>query len=110
MRGNKIILAAWSALAVFCVIQVIWGPLGVLQTNQLQTYEKKLDKRLTDLQDENESLWRQYDSLRTSEGAVRLQARQLGWFENGDIPVRVLSGPPLGSGFHEEVWRSYRPH
>ncbi len=110
MRGNKIILAAWSALAVFCVIQVIWGPLGVLQTNQLQTYEKKLDKRLADLQDENESLWRQYDSLRISEGAVRLQARQLGWFAKGDIPVRVLSGPALGSGFHEEVWRAYRPH
>ena len=110
MRGNKIILAAWSALAVFCVIQVIWGPLGVLQTNQLQAYEKKLDKRLADLQDENESLWRQYDSLRISEGAVRLQARQLGWFEKGDIPVRVVSGPALGSGFHEEVWRAYRPH
>ena len=110
MRGNKIILAAWSALVVFCAIQVIWGPLGVLQTNDLQVYEQKLDKRLGKLQDENESLWRQYNSLRTSEGAVRLQARQLGWFEKNDIPVRVLSGPAMGGVQNEEVWKAYRPH
>lgn len=45
-----------------------------------------------ELKAENLSLTARYEALRTSAEAIRLEARALGWFAPGEVPVRTIAG------------------
>jgi cell division protein FtsB len=105
MRGNKVVLSAWSAGLVFCVLQILWGPEGVIKLQELKSFQNELTSRLEVLQQENRILARKYEALRTSESAIEVSARKLGWFKAGEVPVRVVSGPQFGNPPPEEHWR-----
>ena len=105
MRGNKVVLAAWSAGLVFCVLQILWGPEGVIKLQELKSFQNQLTARLDVLKQENSLLARKYEALRTSESAIEVSARKLGWFKAGEVPVRIISGPQFGNPPPEEHWR-----
>jgi len=92
MKGTKLLLSFWLSTVAFCVLQIVFGPAGLVQTARLQEYQTRLDSRLEALQGENLRLKTRYDALRTSTEAVRLEARALGYFRPGETPVRTLDG------------------
>jgi len=92
MKGTKFFLSLWLSIATFCLLQIFFGPGGVVETARLREQNTLLDRRLTALEDENARLTARYEGLRTSIDAVRLEARALGYFRPGEIPVRVLGG------------------
>lgn len=92
MQGTKILLSFWLATATFCLLQILFGPGGLSETDRLRDQKARLETRLAALGEENERLAARYEALRTSPEAVRLEARSLGWFSPGEIPVRTLEG------------------
>ena len=92
MKGSRFFLALWLSTASFCLLQIVFGPGGITETQRLERQKAKLETRLDELQTENARLAARYESLRTSPEAVRLEARQLGYFGPGEIPVRTLGG------------------
>ncbi|MEI8093189.1 MAG: septum formation initiator family protein [Spirochaetales bacterium] len=96
MKGKKILLSLWLATAAFCLLQIVAGPNGFLVTAKLQDDAQRLDKRLSALAEDNARLQARFDALQSSSEAVRLEARRLGWFRAGEIPVKVMEG----QGFH----------
>lgn len=60
----------------------------------LHKEQTRLESKIEALQLENLRLTSQYEALRTSPEAIRLEARKLGYFRPGDIPVRTLG--PMG--------------
>jgi cell division protein FtsB len=92
MKARKILLSLWLATAAFCLLQIVAGPNGILVTTQLQADAARLDARLAQLAEDNARLRQIYQALNTSAEAVRLEARRLGWFQSGDVPVKVVEG------------------
>ena len=92
MKGTKLLLSFWLSTAAFCLLQILFGPGGVTETLRLKEQQSRLESRLESLKDENLRLTARYDALRTSVDAVRLEARSLGYFQPGEVPVRTLDG------------------
>jgi len=90
MKGTKFFLSLWLSIATFCLLQIFFGPGGVVETARLRDQNTLLENRLTALRDENARLTARYEALRTSAEAVRLEARALGYFRPGETPVRTL--------------------
>ena len=86
------LLSFWLSTASFCILQIVFGPGGITETQRLERQKIQLDSRLAELQAENARLSARYESLLTSPEAVRLEARSLGYFEAGEVPVRTLGG------------------
>lgn len=92
MKGTKLLLSFWLSTAAFCLLQILFGPGGLSETARLKDQQAKLEIRLEALKQDNQRLTGRYSALRTSVDAVRLEARSLGWFQAGEIPVRTLDG------------------
>ncbi len=92
MTGKKLLLSFWLATAVFCFLQIVFGPGGLTEMTRLQEQRARLEIHLDQLKQDNLRLNSRYKALSTSAEAVRLEARALGWFEPGTIPVRTLDG------------------
>jgi hypothetical protein len=92
MKGKKILLSIWLATAAFCLLQIVTGPNGVLETARVRSDVERLELQLVTLEADNQRLQAHFDALRTSSQAVELEARQLGWYRAGDIPVKVIQG------------------
>lgn len=92
MTGAKLLISAWAATAVFCLLHIAFGPGGWTETSALREQQARLATRLEALQAENLRLTARYEGLRTSAEAVRLEARALGYFARGEVPVRTLEG------------------
>lgn len=92
MKGTKLLLAFWLSTAAFCLLQILFGPSGLTETARLRDQQARLSVRLEELKEENQALSARYEALRTSPEAVWLEARSLGWFRVGEIPVRTLDG------------------
>jgi len=73
------------------------------ETVVLREQSQKLAERLTALEEDNQRLSARYEALRTSVEEVRLEARSLGWFAPGEVPVRTqgatLRLPPEDPNF-----------
>jgi cell division protein FtsB len=89
---SKMVVCAWLATAAFCLLQILFGPTGLTETARVIEQRQRLERRLIALQEENQHLSARYEALRTSQEAVRLEARSLGWFQPGETPVRTLEG------------------
>jgi len=92
MKGTKLLLSFWLSTAAFCLLQILFGPGGFTETARLRDQQARLEVRLDLLKGDNARLNARYEALRTSAEAVRLEARALGWFRPGEIPVRTLDG------------------
>jgi cell division protein FtsB len=92
MKGSRFLLAFWLSTASFCLLQIVFGPGGITETQRLDDQKARLESRLVELQAENARLAARYEALRTNPEAVRLEARALGYFETGEVPVRTLGG------------------
>lgn len=92
MKGTKLLLSIWLATAAFCLLQILFGPGGFSETARLKEQQARLEVRLETLKQDNQRLNARYESLRSSAEAIRLEARSLGWFGAGEIPVRTLDG------------------
>jgi cell division protein FtsB len=92
MKGSQFLLAFWLSTASFCLLQIVFGPGGITETHRLEEQKTRLEARLGELQAENARLAARYEALRTNPEAVRLEARALGYFESGEVPVRTLGG------------------
>jgi cell division protein FtsB len=92
MNPTKLVVCAWLATACFCLLQIFFGPTGWTETERLKDQKRLLDQRVASLQQENLRLNARYEALRTSQDAVRLEARSLGWFLARETPVRTLGG------------------
>lgn len=92
MKGTKLLLSFWLSTAAFCLLQILFGPGGFTETARLREQQARLDVRLEALKEDHLRLTARYEALRTSAEAVRLEARSLGWFSAGDIPIRTLDG------------------
>lgn len=92
MKGTKFLLSFWLATGAFCLLQIFFGPGGLTEMSRLREQKARLEVRLEALKEENQRLTARYESLRTSAEAVELEARALGYFRLGEVPVRTLDG------------------
>lgn len=92
MKGSKLLLSFWLSTGVFCLLQILFGPGGLTEMSRLREQQARLEVRLEALRTENQQLTLRYEALKTSPEAVRLEARSLGYFRPGEMPVRTLDG------------------
>jgi cell division protein FtsB len=92
MKGSKLLLSFWLSTAAFCLLQILFGPGGLTETARWKDQQTRLETRLEALKDENQRLTARYEALRSSPEAIRLEARSLGYFRPGEVPVRTLDG------------------
>ena len=92
MKGKKFLLAFWLSSAAFCFLQIVFGPGGFTETARLKEQQGRLESRLEVLREDNARLTARYKALATSPEAIRLEARALGFFRPGEIPIRTLDG------------------
>jgi len=93
MKLGKYLLVPWVTLAMYTVLSVYSGPVGVLPYRALLKEREKILENLEKLQLENEKLEGTMYALRSDSETIRIRARELGYGEPGERFVRIVGLP-----------------
>jgi len=93
MKLGKYLLIPWVTLAMYTVLSVYSGPVGILSYRALLKEREKILENLEKLQFENEKLEGTMYALRSDSETIRIRARELGYGEPGERFVRIVGLP-----------------
>lgn len=87
--GFRLFISLSVSVAVYFLLNVFFGAQGMLSYQELLDYRDRLSHNIEQMEDTRSRLTARAEELRTSAEAVRLEARELGYYEPGEQPVRV---------------------
>jgi len=93
MKLGKYLLVPWVTLAVYTVLSVYSGPVGVVPYQALVKEREKILENLEKLQFENQKLEGTMYALRSDSETIRIRARELGYGEPDERFVRIVGLP-----------------
>lgn len=91
---RAILLAFWSAIAVYSFSSTVFGRTGILAERELAAGRDELAENLEVLKTINADLVRSVDALRYDADAVSVYARELGYARADERHVRIAGAPP----------------
>lgn len=98
-RRTRIFVSLYLGFAAYCALVLVLGRTGVVASNELRSYETRLENNLAQLQNINKQLASHFDALRSNPETIRLEARQLGYLEPTQRIIQVTGYNPSESSF-----------
>jgi cell division protein FtsB len=87
---KKIILtASWFAVAVYCLLASVYGPAGLLITDQAKVSAAAMRENIELLEKLNADYALEWNALRNDAGLTAVQGRSLGFIASDEVVVRV---------------------
>lgn len=83
------LLSLYIGFVIYSLLVLIWGPSGYFSLKSLNNYKNKLQQNNRELVDLHERLKIQLESLKYDSELIRLYARSLGYFDDGEQVIRV---------------------
>jgi hypothetical protein len=89
---RPIIIAAYAAIASYCLLSVIFGPAGGIAYRGLETNRGVMADNIESLRAKNEALRGELSAIRTDADRVEREARALGYLAAGETALIVPNG------------------
>ncbi|OHE66358.1 MAG: hypothetical protein A2413_20935 [Treponema sp. RIFOXYC1_FULL_61_9] len=96
MKSDKILVAAWMAIAVYGFSSVAIGSTGLLAYGKLYAEKVRLAENMENLRLINDELEGSLTALRSDSDTIAVYARELGYARKDESLVRI-SGLPAAS-------------
>jgi cell division protein FtsB len=93
MKLGKYLFIPWITLAMYTVLSVYSGPLGLVRYRALLAEQDLILENLEKLQFENARLEGTMHALRSDPETIRIRARELGYGAPGERFVRIVGLP-----------------
>ena len=87
--GKRLLISLYIGFVIYSLLVLIWGPSGYFSLKSLNNYKNKLQQNNRELVDLHERLKIQLESLKYDSELIRLYARSLGYFDDGEQVIRV---------------------
>ena len=87
--GYRILVSIYVAFIVYTLVVLVWGAAGILETSRLKDYKDKLLQNTIELSQISNQLAIQSNRLRTEQRLIKLKARDLGFFDDGEGQVII---------------------
>ena len=89
MRLIRIVVSLYITLLVVVLMELSVGRAGLLAYRSVASYHEVLLDNLSELKEINSRLNREFEQLATNPEKIRLEARELGYFEDGEKIVKL---------------------
>lgn len=96
--GFRLFISTVVSIVLYLVLNGIFGDHGLLAYSDLLDYRDRLETNISSMEQTREELSATADELRSSAEAVRLEARELGYYRSGERPVRIEGFSPWEPG------------
>lgn len=90
MNYSKVLLAIWTAIAVYSISAFFFGTKGVIAMNTLLAERDRLQNNMEQLQNINKELDGSMDALRYDPDLLSLYARELGYGQKDERFIRIV--------------------
>ncbi len=90
-RRTRLFLSLYAGFVVYCLAVLFWGQTGIVAHARLLGVEGRLQANMKNLEQINGRLQQEFEALRSDPAAIKLEARQLGYYAPGELPI-YLSG------------------
>lgn len=87
--GTRIALSGYFGLIVYCMLSLFLGPMGIQAYSGLETRVELMRENLNELENLHGSAQARLDSARSDSETLALEARSLGYIEEGQVVVRM---------------------
>ena len=94
MMAYRILISVACALGTYLLLNLFFGPNGLVAYQDLRGYHDRLEENVSEMQTLQARLERRSQALQESEAAVRLEARELGYFSESEQPVLIEGYEP----------------
>ncbi len=109
-RRTRIFLSIYLGFAAYCAVVLFFGRTGMVATGELRHYEQRLQANLTHLESTHKQLVDHLDALQSNPETIRLQARQLLYFEPDQGVIQVTGYHPTENSFAVGALVSEKKH
>lgn len=89
-RVLPLFYSAYIGICVYALLIFLFGASGMLAFQQLEEFKDAIDENLLVLETTHEGLAKELNLLTTSSEVIRLKSRELGYFEEEEIVIKVL--------------------
>ena len=86
---KRIIVSVWAGFIVYALVIYVAGPAGLPAMARLERERGRMSANVEELKRINAELAEQFMSLRTMDGRLALEARDLGYVRDGETIVRL---------------------
>ena len=100
MRTAHLVAAVAAGIVAGSVASAVFSPAGIIAYTALHSYRAELRANLDSLTEINQRLSAYQQALTSSPELIRLQARQLNYYREGERVIRIQDGPRPAS-FYE---------
>ena len=100
MKFVRLVVSFYSAILLGSLLALFFGDAGMVAYNRLSSHLELLTENLENLERINDDLNGKFEELATDPERIRLQARELGYFEE-DEKVLTVEGFPKKRTFFE---------
>jgi cell division protein FtsB len=99
MRVSRLVLALCLGFCLSTVLFLLFGTGGIGQYRELLAYRDSLQANIEDLSRIQQGLLQELEALGSDPERVTLQARQLGYFKEGERVIRIQGYEAARSGY-----------
>jgi hypothetical protein len=89
-RVLPLFYSAYIGICVYALLNFLFGASGMLAFQKLEEFKDAVDENLLLLESTYEDLAQELNLLTTSSEVIRLKSRELGYFEENEIVIKVL--------------------
>ena len=99
MKIPRIVVYITSGFIAAAALNYVFGSVGLQEYRRLLTYRQVLQDNIEDLERTNGELLSEVQALGSDPERLRLQARELGYFREGERVLRISRDPGRRSGY-----------
>jgi cell division protein FtsB len=89
-RVLPLFYSVYIGICVYTVLILVFGASGIIAYQRLENFKKEIDKNLVILEKTHKDLGKELNLLTSSSEVIRLKSRELGYFEEDEIVVKVV--------------------
>lgn len=97
MKVSHVALAILLGISVALTGNLIVAPYSARGYRELEAHRDRLEANIAELQGIHETLAGQVELLTRSTDAVRVEARNLGYYDPGETVIRIENAPSAGA-------------
>ena len=89
-RVLPLFYSAYIGICIYSVLNIFFGVSGIIAFKKLDEFKHGVEKNLTILENRYLDFGKELNLLTSSSEVIRLKARELGYFEDNEIVIKVV--------------------
>ena len=87
--SHRVGIAVFAGFVIYTLLIFVWGDSGTIRLSELRSHRDRLAENITDLEEINNELLFERDSLLHDATEVELRARSLGYRRSGEVKITL---------------------